>query len=139
MIFRLYDCDLGLTVEGVNYAFEHVDSVTIEDPERTRLIRGANQGNKQGIAYTEGSKEAKTITVPVLGLSAELHNLLKGVYKNKTRIDFYCVARSDGSHKMAKNAVLSQEPMQLTLDESPESINTSLILESFDVSEVHKS
>ena len=139
MIFKLYDCDFGVTIRGVNYDFEHVDGLQIEDPERTRLIRGANAANKSGLVYKEGLKDAKTVTVTIIGVSVELHNLLKEVFANKERVDFYCISRSDGSTKVAKNAVLSQEPMQLNLDDSPESLNLTLTFESYDVTEVHKS
>lgn len=139
MIFKLYDCDFGVTLDGVNYDFEHVENLQIEDPERTRLIRGGNAGNKTGLVYKEGIKEAKTITLTVIGMPAELHNLLKQAYADKKRVDCYAVSRVDGSSKIAKNAILSQEPKQLTLDDSAESMNTALVFESFDVSEVHKS
>jgi hypothetical protein len=139
MIFKLYDCDFGVTLGGVNYDFEHIENLQIEDPERTKLIRGGNAGNKTGLIYKEGIKEPKTITLTVIGMPMELHNLLKQAYTDKTRVDCYCVSRVDGSSKIAKNAILSQEPKQLTLDDSAESMHTALIFESFDVSEVHKS
>jgi len=139
MIFKLYDCDFGITLNGVNYDFEHVDGLQIDDPERTRLVRGANAGNKLGLIYKEGIKDAKTITLNVIGMPFALHALLKDAYKNKTRLDCYCISRSDGSSKIAKNAVLSQEPRQLSLDESADSMNTALVFESYDVSESHKS
>lgn len=137
--FKLYDCDFGVTIAGVNYDFEHVENLQIEDPERTRLIRGGNAGNTTGLVYKEGVKEAKVITVTVLGIEKALFDLLKAAYKDKTRVDCYCVNRGDGSAKIAKNAILSQEPQQLSLDDSAESMNMALVFESFDVSEVHKS
>ncbi len=136
--FKIYDCDFGFTLNGVNYDFTHVDNLTIEDPERTRLVRGANANNKTGLVYREGVKDAKTITLTIMGLTADLFNLLKGAYFDQSRMDCYCIARSDGSSKIAKNAVLSQEPKQLTIDDSAESMNVALIFESFDVTEVHK-
>ena len=139
MVFKLYDCDIGITLNGVNYEFEHVDSVTIEDPVRARLTRGANASNTEGLAYMEGVKEAKTITTSVISIPAELHALLKQAFRDKTRMEVYVISRQDGSSKIAKRAILSQEPQQLTLDDSPESLNTDLIFESFDISEVHKS
>jgi hypothetical protein len=123
----------------VNYDFEHVENMTIEDPERTRLIRGSNAGNKIGLSYKEGIKEAKTITVTVLGISKELFDLLKQAYVDKSRMDCFAVSRIDGSSKIAKNSILSSEPKQLTLDDSAESMNMALVFESFDVSEIHKS
>lgn len=139
MTFKLYDCDFGLTIDGINYDFAHVDSVTIEAPERTRLTRGANAGNKLGLVYKEGLKEANIVTVVLPEVPMDLHNLLKTAYAAQTRMDFYCIARSDGSNKTGKNCILSQEPMQLSLDDTPESLNTSLILETYDISEVKKS
>jgi len=139
MIFKLYDCDVGLVIKGTRYDFEHVDSVTVDDPERKRLARGANAGNKLGVSYTEGIKEAKTMTFNLMGIPKELHELLKQCYADEERIDCFCISRKDGSSKSAKNAILSQSPKQLNLDDSAESMNTALAFESFDIDEVHKS
>lgn len=138
-IFKMYECDFGVTIDGVNYDFTHVENLEIEDPERTRIMRGSNAGNKLGLTYKEGLKEPKTVTLTVIGMSLEIFNLLKTAHANQTRMDCYCVSRVDGSNKIAKNAVLSQAPKQLSLDDSPESMNTALIFESFDIDEVHKS
>jgi hypothetical protein len=138
-IFKIYDCDFGFTYNSVNYDFDHVDDLTLENPERTRLIRGANASNKTGLVYKEGIKDAKTLTLSIIGVSVEIHNLLKQIYKDKERVDFYCVSRADGSSKIGKNAILSQEPLQLSISESADSKNMSLVFESYDVEEVHKS
>lgn len=138
-VFKMYECDFIVTIDGVNYQFTHVEGLQIEDPERTRLIRGANAGNKLGLSYKEGLKEAKVITLTVLDIPAELHNVLKTAYAEQKRMDVAVVSRADGSSKIAKNAVLSQDPKQLNMDDSAESLNVALVFESFDVSEVHKS
>ncbi len=137
-IFKMYDCDFGVTIRGTNYDFTHVENLQIEDPENTKLIRGANAGNKLGLAYKEGLKEAKKITLTVLGMPMAVHNLLKEVYESKERVDAYTVSRSDGSSKIAKNAILCQSPKQLSMSDSADSLNTALIFESFDVEEIHK-
>ena len=137
-IFRMYECDFGFTINGVNYEFDHVENVSIEDPERTRIIRGANAKNTIGLTYREGLKEAKVMKVTVIGMTAATHNLLKDAFKNQTRLEAWAVSRVDGSSKIAKNAVLSQSPKQLTMDDSAQSLNTELIFESFDVDEIHK-
>lgn len=138
-IFKIYDCDFGFTYNDVNYDFDHVDDLTIENPERTRLIRGANASNKTGLIYKEGIKDAKTLTLTIIGVSVDIHNLLKQIYKDRARVDFYCVSRADGSSKIGKNAILSQEPLQLSVNESADSMNMALVFESYDVEEVHKS
>lgn len=138
MTFKIYDCDFGVTINGVNYDFTHVNSVTIEDNEKTRLVRGANAGNKTGFPYKEGLRDAKVWTVSLIDLEKDLFNLLRTCYRDQTRVDCYCISRPDGSSKIAKNAVLSQEPQQLTVDESADSLSVNLIFESFDVSEIHK-
>lgn len=139
MIFKLYDCDFGVTINGQNYDLPHVDSLQIEDPERTRLTRGANAKNKVGIIYKEGVKEAKIITLTAMDIPRDVFNLLKQCYAEQTRVECYAISRTDGSSKIAKNAVLSQEPKQLSVDETAESMNVALVFESFDVSEVHES
>lgn len=136
--FKLYDCDVGVKIDGVSYDFTDVDSVTIEDPEFTRLTRGANGTNKLGLVYKEGIKEPTRITIPILNMSSDLKAVLDQAYKDKTRMDVFCVSRTDGSSKMGKNSILCQRPQQLTLEDSPESMNVQLIFETFDNSEVYK-
>lgn len=130
---KLIECDIGFTIEGVNYDFTHVASVTVEDPEETSLTRGANAGNKLGIIFKEGVKEPTKLTIPVMGLPTSVHELLKSVYDTEKRFDFYCISRKTGASKFAKNAVLCKRPQQLTLDETPDSMNVSLVIASFDV------
>lgn len=139
MIFKIYNCDFGVKVGGVDYAFEHVTQVTIEDPERNRLTRGANASNKIGLAYKDGLKDPKRWTIPILNMSADLKAVLDGAYENQTRCDVYCIDRSDGSTKKAANAVLSNRPQQLTIEDTAESMQVSLEFETFDSTEVHKS
>ncbi len=138
-IFKIYDCDFGIKYSGVNYDFTHIASMVIEDPENTKLIRGANGNNKMGLVYKEGIKEPKKVTVVIIGMDSALKAVLDQAYENKDRLDVFCVSRSDGSSKIGKNAVLSMQPMQLNIDEGPESMNVSLVFETFDLGEVHKS
>lgn len=139
MIFKIYDCDIGIKYNGVNYDFPEVDEVSIDDPEFNRLTRGANAGNKTGLVYKEGSKEPKTVTVPIMNMSTALKAVLDQAFTNRDRLDVYIVARSDGSSKIAKNAILCQQPQQLLVGESPESMAVSLIFQTFDSIEKHKS
>lgn len=139
MIFKIYNCDFGMKIAGENYDFEHVAELIIESAQRNRLTRGANASNKVGLAYREGIKEPDRWTLPILSMSAELKGVLDDAFKNQTRIDVYAIDRSDGSAKWAKQAILSNSPQQLTLDETPESMNVSLEFETFDSTEVHKS
>lgn len=139
MIFKIYNCDFGVKVNGTSYDFEHVAQVTIEDPERNRLTRGINAKNTTGLAYKDGLKDPKKWTVPILQMSAALKTVLDDCFKNQTRLDVYCIDRSDGSSKMAKNAIMSNRPQQLTLDDSAESMQVSLEFETFESNEDHKS
>lgn len=139
MIFKIYNCDFGVKVDGTAYDFEHVAQVTIEDPERNRLTRGNNAKNQTGLAYKDGLKDPKRWTVPILQMSAALKAVLDSCFENQTRLEVYCIDRTDGSSKMAKNALLSNRPQQLTLDDTAESMQVSLEFETFQSSENHKS
>lgn len=139
MIFKIYNCDFGIKVNGVSYDFDHVAEVQIEDPERNKLTRGSNSSNKVGLTYKEGIRDPKRWTIPILNMSADLKSVLDSAFQDQTRLDVFCIDRTDGSSKMAKNAVLSNRPQQLTIDESVESMQVSLEFESFDMSEVHRS
>ncbi len=139
MIFKLYECDFGVTLNGTNYDFTHVQGLQIEDNEKTKLVRGGNAGNKVGLVYKEGIKDPKTITLTIIGMEVEIYNALRKAYDDKTRLDCYCISRIDGSGKIAKNAVLSMLPQQLLVDETAESMNVGLVFESYDIEENHKS
>lgn len=139
MIFEIYDCDFGIKYNGVNYDFDHVMSLTVEDPESTKLVRGANGNNKLGLVYKEGIKDPKRVTVTIAGMSAALKGVLDQAFENRDRLDVYTISRTDGSSKIFKNSVLSQQPQQLTLDDSPDALNVALAFESFDMTETHKS
>lgn len=139
MIFKIYNCDFGVKINGVDYEFEHVAELQIEDPERNRLTRGSNAKNKIGLSYKDGLKDPKRWTIPIINMSAALKAVLDSAYDNQTRCECYAVDRTDGSSKMAKNAVLSNKPQQLTIDETAESMQVSLEFETFDSSETHKS
>lgn len=140
MIFKVYESDFGITLNGVDYIFTDVENMAIDDPEFTRLTRGANAANKEGLVYKEGAKEPKRVTVTIRNLTPSLKGVLDNCYKNKTRIDsVYCIARADGSRKMANKAILCQQPQQLNVDETPEAMNVVLTFESFDLVETHKS
>lgn len=139
MIFKIYNCDFGIKVDGVSYDFEHVAELQIDDPERNQLTRGGNAKNKTGLAYKDGLKEPKRWTLPILNMSAALKGVMDGCFENQTRLDVYCIDRTDGSSKMAKNAIISNRPQQLAVDESAESMNVSLEFVTFDSTETHKS
>lgn len=139
MVFKIYNCDFGIKIAGVSYDFEHVAELQIEDPERNRLTRGSNSKNKVGLVYKDGLKDPKRWTIPILNMTPELKEVLDGCYDNQTRLDVYCIDRTDGSSKFAKNAILSNKPQQLTIDETAESMNVSLEFETFDSAETHKS
>jgi hypothetical protein len=137
-MLKLYECDVSLTIRGQTYVFTHIRSVTFEDPAQNNLTRGANEGNKIGVAFKEGITEPVTITPTVIAMPASLHNLLKDVFKKAERITFEAISRKDGSSAIANNALLANYPRQLNLDETAESMDTVLILKSFDVEENHK-
>lgn len=138
-IFKLYNSDIGIKIGGVSYQFTHVQNFQVEDPESNKLTRGANAGNAIGLAYKEGLKDPKRITVTILEMPMDLKAVLDAAFQDQTRLEVYCIDRSDGSSKMARNAVLSQQPQQKSLDESAESMNVELVFESFDLTEVPKS
>ncbi len=138
MVFKIYKCDFGIKVDGTSYDFEHVAQVQIEDPERNRLTRGNNAKNMTGIAYKDGLRDPKRWTIPILQMSAASKAVLDDCFKNQKRLEVYAIDRDTGSSKMAKNAILSNAPQQLTLDDTAESMQVSLEFETFDSSEVHK-
>ncbi len=138
MIFKMYECDFGIKYNGVSYDFSDVESLQIENNEKTRITRGANGKNLLGLTYKEGMKEPKTWTLTIKNMSLEIKTLLDTIYTDKSRVDIYCVSRADGSSKIAKNCVLAQLPQQLVVDESPDSMNVALMFETFDAGEVWK-
>lgn len=127
-----------MKIDGVNYDYEHVVELQIEDNERNRLTRGANASNKIGLAYKEGMRDPKRWTLPILNMTGALKGVLDNAYDTQKRIEVYAIDRASGSSKMARSAILSNKPQQLSLDDSPDSMNVSMEFETFDSTETHK-
>ncbi len=138
MIFLPYQCDFGVKIGGVAYDFDYIASLKVDDPEKNKLTRGANAKNKIGLVYKEGLKEPKVWTVTIMNMSAALKTRLDQAFEDQERCEVYGIDRTTGSSKMAKNAILSNQPQQLSIDESAESMNVELIFETFDSNENHK-
>lgn len=139
MIFKIYDCDFGIKINGQTYDFEHVSELQIEDPEMNKLTRGSNAGDSIGLTYKEGLREPKRWTIPIMNMSPALKGVLDSAFDKQTRLEVYCISRNDGSSKMARSAILVNKPQQLAIDDTAESMNVSLQFETYDSSEVHKS
>lgn len=137
-MFKLYDCDIGVVIEGVKYDFFDVNSVEFEDPETTSLTRGANGKNMDGIPFKEGVRDPVVATIPIMNMPIELKAALDDAYKKTKRMDFYCISRSSGSRKSLSRAVLRQKPQQLTIDETADSLAVSLSFAGYDSKEVYK-
>ncbi len=139
MIFKPYNCDFGIKLNGQNYDFDQIDSMVIEDPEQNVLTRGSNAKNKVGLAYKQGLKEPKTITVTIVGMSKSIADLLMAAWEAQTRMDVFCVDGGDGSSRIGKNCILRDRPRQLTIDESAESMNVALAFQTFEIQDDQKS
>lgn len=138
MSFKIYNCDFGIVYKNIDYSFDHVREVQIEDNERNRLTRGSNASNQVGITYKDGLREPKRWTIPILQMSIELKAALDDAYNTQLRMTVYCIDRTNGSKKSLPNAILSNRPQQLTLDETPESLDVSLEFEGFLSEETYK-
>jgi len=136
--FKIYNCDFGIKVNGQTYDFTDVAELQIEDAVRNRLTRGANATNRVGLTYRDGLKEPTRWTIPIMDMSAALKAVLDNCYSKQIRIEAFCIDRESGAKKIAKQAILSNKPQQLTLDDSPESLQVSLEIETFDSSETYK-
>lgn len=137
-MFKIYDCDIGIKYKGQNYDFEHVNEITIDDPKMTKITRGNNQKNLEGLTYTEGGNEPEKWEIPIMNMPIELKAVLDAAYIAKDRMDVYCVARANGAKKTANNAILCAKPQQLQVSDTAESLAVKLTFMSFDTAEVLK-
>ena len=138
MQFKIYNCDFGIKVNSVPYEFDHVVELQIEDNERNNLTRGANAKNMVGLPFKEGMRDPKRWSLPILDLTIEMKAVLDDAYNKQTRLEVYCIDRTDGSSKFLKNAILANKPQQLTLNDSADSLQVSLEFVGFDSSETMK-
>ena len=127
-------CDFYFSRNGADYdVTAAVDSATFEDPERKHLTRGSSGRNKDGLIYTEGIKDPKTITLVLVGLSQEMAAMLSDMYEQEERTDFKIVDRKTGRMRSFKQALISQRPMQGTMSDGAEEQNVQVVLESYQV------
>lgn len=131
-ILNITSCDVGFSINGTNYTFENVDSVTIEDPRKGHLIRGVNSTSKRGLAYKEGTGSPYVVTAKLRSVGVAIEQLLAAQFENSERIDFWVIDRKTGSNKFFKNAALQNAPKQLNITEGEDSLDIEVAVESFD-------
>lgn len=133
MILQLRKCDLGLSINGVKYDFTpYVSGVTLEQTQAKHLTRGATGQHKKGFVYTEGLKDPNKIAIVLTGLPAYFFPLLRRHYQEETRMDCYVIDRKTGQARYYKNAIITQEPAQLTMGEGTEELDITLNLEAYE-------
>lgn len=128
-------CDAYFSRNGVDYSLTGViDTSALEDPEEKQLTRGAFAGNKTGLIYTSGIKDSKTVTVRLVGLSAEYATLLNEMYKKEERTDFKVIDRKTGRRATFKDAIVGKRIIQENMGgEGDEEMAANLILRTYNV------
>ena len=132
MAIQLWASKNGVRINGQNYEFTDCDSVTINDPRRVHLTRGANSTNKRGFPYMENAKQATTINFATVALGGELVELLNKCYENRTRIGAYAVDTATGESITTDAAILTHKVQQTTVAEGEETYNYDVELECYD-------
>lgn len=131
-ILNISDCDVGFSINGTNYTFQHCDSVTIEDPHKGHIIRGVNSTSKTGLAYKEGTGSPYVATAKLKSVSVAFELLLEAQFNNSERVDFWVIDKKTGSNKFFKSAALQHAPKQLNITEGEDSLDIEVVVESFD-------
>lgn len=132
-MLRIWRTDGGVTIDGVNYEFEHFDNVTFTISQMKHLTRGANSKNKTGISIIENSKQPDTAAVTILDISSDLIDRLNKAFENDERIALWFYDRSNLGKIQYNNAQIQQRVQQPTIAEGEESLTVTLTVESFDV------
>ena len=127
-------CDFYFSRNGADYELTAaVDSLTFEDPERKHLTRGSSGRNGTGLIYTEGIKDPKSLTVVFVGLSAEYAAMLRDMYEQEERTGFKILDRKTGQMRVYKEAIVSQPPMQASMQDGAEEQTVQVIFETYQV------
>uniref|UniRef100_A0AAU8AUZ1 Tail tube protein n=1 Tax=Dulem virus 29 TaxID=3145747 RepID=A0AAU8AUZ1_9CAUD len=133
MAIQLWRSKNGVNINSQNYDFEHVDRVSVDDPVRKHLTRGANSKSKTGLPYLENSKQAKTINMEVLDLSKEMRDMLNNCYENEDRIGVYCVDTATGESYNGNNCLVTGLVWQPVVSSEEETYNVTLSFETYDL------
>lgn len=128
-------CDAYFSRGGVDYSLTgFIDTTALDDPEEKQLTRGAFAGNKTGLIYTSGIKDAKTITVRLVGLSAEYANMLNDMYEKEERTDFKIVDRKTGRRATFEDAIIGKRVVQENMGgDGDEEMAANLVLRTYRV------
>ncbi len=126
-------CECGIILNGVDYKFIGVNTITVDDPETTGLIRGADAKDTVGLSYTEGLDQPKTMTVNLRNIPLDLSNALKAARRAKTRMDFYCIERASLESTTLKDAIIQKDPLQLEISNTPDSLAMDLVFSGFNL------
>ena len=131
-MLRIYTCKVGLQIDGQNYYFDDINSVSVEDPLRKHLTRGANSQNKTGLAYQEGSRQPCVVTFNAVGVSAELASLITSCFKNERRVSGFAIDDMSGENYTFRKALVTRAANQANVSDGEDTYDMAIELESFD-------
>lgn len=134
-MLQIWNCDGGLTYNGVNYKFKDLDNVAYTFNLKNHLIRGANATNKMGILSQEGGKTPDTAEYTVVDCSKAIYSLLLQLFEERQRIDAFFIDRNTGEYIIFKDAIIRDKPRQANVAEDDTSHSFMFAVESFNVTE----
>ncbi|GMO12101.1 MAG: hypothetical protein Ta2D_14060 [Rickettsiales bacterium] len=84
-------CNVGIKINGTEYFFDDVDTMTFEDPMTKTLKRGLGSQSKIGVSVVSNRDQPVKFSISTGCISVELFNLLKDNFstENEERFEFF--------------------------------------------------
>lgn len=109
----LSDLRLSIEIEGSNYKFDHITSVS-ESDELTRTLKISPQGFGSGIIEESGTTTAVSFTYTLNEVSQSLLSLMYSAFSEKKRVTVkeFSAAKGEksGYAKTITNAIIKSSP-----------------------------
>ena len=119
MDIRIQHAEVTVTVRGTDYVFNQAISVTVNDPRSVTLLTSP-QGNGDGISLATNLTQPIAVDSVLRDVEQDLEQLLDQVWGSlgDERVKLLVIDTSNGKTLSVKQAVITGNPSNRTMDES---------------------
>lgn len=116
-VITLPHAEVSIEVNDVSYTFLQRISIETNDPRVVRLL-ASPQNNSDGLVQVDNLEQAATVAVVVREVSRDIQNVIKKAWEKRTRVKLSIIDVSNGRSITARKAVISNNPINRTINGS---------------------
>ncbi|UKA23386.1 hypothetical protein IHC92_20760 [Photobacterium damselae subsp. damselae] len=116
-VITLPNAEVSIEINETNYTFKQSISIETNDPRVVRLL-ASPQNNSDGLVQIDNLEQSATFAFVVREVPRDLHNVIKKAWEKRMRIKASVIDLSNGRTLSARQAIISTNPINRTINGS---------------------